>query len=251
MRQGACQASHNRRDGAAGNIWQPAIWRIIFFQPFQFFAQLDVAVPGILVQAVAFAGKDEEAMRNAQRLQGAFHGDSLQIAYAYIGAALHQVGGRFDFVELKERGFALVEGGVFPGLAAEIPGVVPGFVVVAPVGGVLHGSGAGDRGFEAGGLGDEPVGHVAAVAVAADGQVVGVGVAVFDEGIDAGEDVAAGLGDQVRLDFEHEVVAVSGGAAIVGAEDEPAVGRRRGWPSRTSRRRSGCRRHRQDRRESG
>jgi hypothetical protein len=44
-----------------------ALLRDIGFEPFQFFAQLDVAVPGVLGQAVAFAWKDEKAVRNAQR----------------------------------------------------------------------------------------------------------------------------------------------------------------------------------------
>ena len=126
-------------------------------------------------------------------LQGPLHCLTFEIAYADVGGALDEMRGGFDLVELEERGLALIKVGVFPGLAAEVPGVVPGGIVVAPVGGVLHGAGAGYGGFEAGGLGDEPVGHVSAIAVTADGEVIGVGVAVFDEGIDAGEDVASGF----------------------------------------------------------
>lgn len=96
-------------------------------------------------------------MRNAQLLEGTLHSDPLQIAYAYIGAALHQVGGGLDLIEEKQGGLGLVSLWIFPGLASQVPGVVPGLVVVAPVGGVLDGTGSGDRGFEAGGLGDEPL----------------------------------------------------------------------------------------------
>ena len=140
-----------------------------------------------------------------------------------VGAGDH-VGGRFDFVDLEDGGFVVVALGGFPGASAEEVGVVVGGVVVAPVADVLDRAGAGDGGFEARGLGDEPVGHVSAVAVAGDGEVVGVGDAVFDEGVDAFEDVFAGAGDDHGNDLLEEFVAVSGRAAVVGLEDEPSVG---------------------------
>jgi hypothetical protein len=37
------------------------------------------------------------------------------------------------FVEVKERGFTLIEIGILPVLTAEIPGVIPCHVVVAPI----------------------------------------------------------------------------------------------------------------------
>ena len=140
------------------------------------------------------------------------------------------VGGRFHFVDLEDGGFVVVALGSFPGATAEEVGVVEGGVVVAPVGEVLDGAGSGDGGFEAGGLGDEPVGHVSAIAVATDGEVAGVGDAVFDEGVDAFEDVFAGAGDDLGNDLGEEFVAVSGGAAVVGLEDEPSVGGGEGGP---------------------
>src|SRR6201999_1113673 len=66
--------------------------------------------------------------------------------------------------------------------------------------------------------------HVSAVAVAADGEAVGVGDAVFHQRVDAGENVFAGARDELGNDLHEELVAVSGGAAVVGAEDEPSVG---------------------------
>jgi hypothetical protein len=59
----------------------------------------------------------------------------------------------------------------FPGIAAQEIGIVEYGVVISPVNGVLHRADTGDRSFEARGLGDEPVGHVPAVAVAADAEV--------------------------------------------------------------------------------
>src|ERR1700691_5392516 len=139
-----------------------------------------------------------------------------------VGAGGH-VGGSADFVDLEDGGFVVVALGGFPGASTEEVGVVEGGVVVAPVADVLDGAGAGDGGFEAGGLGDEPVGHVSAVAVAADGEMVGVGDAVFDEGVDPFENVFAGAGDDLGNDLGEEFVAVSGGTAVVGLEDEPSL----------------------------
>jgi len=79
-------------------------------------------------------------------------------------------------------------------------------------------------------LSDEPVGHVAAVAVASDGEVSGVGDAIFDEGVDAFENVFAGAGDDDGNDLLEEFVAVSRRPAVVGLEDEPAVGGGEGGP---------------------
>src|SRR5258708_12554922 len=44
---------------------------------------------------------------------------------------------------------------------------------------------AGDRGFEAGGLGDDPFAHVAAVGPAADSEAIGVGNSFGDKAVDA------------------------------------------------------------------
>src|SRR6202451_1867658 len=140
-----------------------------------------------------------------------------------VGAGGH-VGGSADFVDLEDGGFVVVALGGFPGASTEEVGVVEGGVVVAPVADVLDGSGAGDGGFEAGGLGDEPVGHVSAVAVAADGEVRGIGDAVFNECVDAFENIFAGAGNDLRNNLLKEFIAVSGRAAIVWLEDEPSVG---------------------------
>ena len=53
---------------------------VVFFQPFQLFADLDVAVPGILVQTVTFTREDQERVRDAQGLKGAFHSFAFQIS---------------------------------------------------------------------------------------------------------------------------------------------------------------------------
>ena len=44
----------------------------VFFQPVELFANLDFAMPGILVEGVAFVGEDEQGAGNAERVQGVF-----------------------------------------------------------------------------------------------------------------------------------------------------------------------------------
>ncbi len=181
-------------------------------------------MPGIFVEAMAFAGEDQQSVGNAEGIERVLeqiifeHGDA-----DVVGAGDH-VGGGADFVDLEDGGFVVIALGGFPGASAEEVGIVEGGVVVAPVAYMLDRPGAGDGGFEARGLSDEPVGHVAAVAVAADGEMIGVGEAIFHEGVDAFENIFAGAGDDDGNDLLKEFVAVSGGATVVGLEDEPAVG---------------------------
>ena len=113
-------------------------------------------------------------------------------------APADHVRGRFDFVDLEDGGFVVIALRRLPGASAEEVGVVVGGVVVAPVADVLDRAGAGDGGFEARGLGDQPVGHVSAIAVAADGEVVGIGDAVFHQRVDAFENVFAGPRHDLR-----------------------------------------------------
>jgi hypothetical protein len=63
---------------------------IVFFQPLQFFADLDVAVPGVDGEAVAFAGEGEEGVGDVERLEGAFDGYAFEVTYADIGPAMNQ-----------------------------------------------------------------------------------------------------------------------------------------------------------------
>src|SRR5271155_369249 len=173
---------------------------------------------------MAFAGKDQQRIWNPERVQSVLQQIIFQHGNTNVLGAGDYVGGSADFVDLKDGGFIVITLRGFPGTSAEEVGVVVGGVVVAPVADVFDCAGAGDGGFEAGGLGDEPVGHVSAVAVAADGEVVGVGDAVFDQGVDAFENVFAGARDDLRNDLQEEFVAVAGGSAIVGTEDEPSIG---------------------------
>src|SRR5579872_490375 len=196
----------------------------IFFQPLQFFANFDLSVPGILAEAVAFAGKDEQRLRNAEGVERVLEQIVLKHGHADVTSSGDHVRGRFHFVDLENGGFVVVALRGFPRTSAEKVGVVVGGVVIAPVADVLHGSGSGDRGLEARGLSNEPIGHVSAIAVSADGEVVRIGEAIFDECVDTGEDVFARTRNDLRHDFGEKLVAVSGRAAVVGTEHQPSVG---------------------------
>ena len=54
--------------------------------------------------------------------------------------------------------------------------------------------------------------------------MIGIGDAVFHQRVDAFENIFAGARDDDGNDLHEEFVAVSGGTAIVGLEDQPAVG---------------------------
>ena len=67
-----------------------------------------------------------------------------------------------------------------------------------------------DSGLESGGLGDEPVGHVAAVAVAADSKLFWIGDPVFHQRVDTFQNVFSRAGDNLGNDFGEERVSVAG-----------------------------------------
>ena len=44
----------------------------ILLQPLQFFSHFDLPVPGVFVEGVAFAGEDQQCVRNAERIERVF-----------------------------------------------------------------------------------------------------------------------------------------------------------------------------------
>src|SRR6202030_1691262 len=129
-----------------------------------------------------------------------------------------------DFVDLEDGSLIMVALGGFPGTPAEEIGIIKSCIVIAPVAHVFDRAGSRDCGFEAGGLRDEPVGHVATVAVATNGETIRIGDAVFHQRVNPFENVLAGTRDDDGNDLHEELVPVSAGTAVVGLEDEPSVG---------------------------
>src|ERR1019366_4029245 len=112
---------------------------------------------------------NQQVTRNIQFVQGAIEQVVLEHGDANVVRPGDHVGWRADFIELVNRAFAAIATGGLPRQPAEVIHVVESGVVVTPVGDVLDRAGTGDGDLEASGLGDQPVGHVTAVAVAADG----------------------------------------------------------------------------------
>src|SRR6266851_5792009 len=133
------------------------------------------------------------------------------------------MGWRMDFVDLEDGSLIMIALGGFPGTSAEEIGIIKSCVVIAPVAHVLDRACSRDCGFEAGGLRDEPIGHVAAVAVAANGETIRISDAVFQQRVNAFENVLAGTRDDEGNDLHEELISVSAGTAVVGLEDEPSV----------------------------
>ena len=97
----------------------------------------------------------------------------------------------------------------FPRASAEKVGIVEGGIVVAPVANVFDRARAGDGGLPLRALGDEPVGHVSAVAVPANAEAAAIGNAVFHQRVDAFENVLARAGDDLGNDLLQELVAIA------------------------------------------
>src|SRR5690242_13489809 len=104
-------------------------------------------------------------------LQQIILGDS----YANVVRSSHYVRWRLNLVDLVDRSLIVITLLGFPRASAKKVSVIERGIVIAPVGHMLNGSRTSDCSFEASGLGDKPIRHVAAVAVAADGEAVGVG----------------------------------------------------------------------------
>src|ERR1700680_3681893 len=134
------------------------------------------------------------------------------------------MGWRTDFVDLEDGSLVMIALGGFPGTSAEEVGIIKSCVVIAPVAHVFDRACARDCGFEAGGLRDEPIGHVAAVAVATNGETIRIGDALFHQRVNPFENVLAGTRDDDGNNLHEELVSVSGGTAVIGLEDEPSVG---------------------------
>src|ERR1700680_2513466 len=129
-----------------------------------------------------------------------------------------------DFVDLEDGSLIMIALGGFPGTSAEEIGVIKSCVVIAPVAHVFDRAGSRDCGFEAGGLRDQPVGHVAAVGVATNAETIRIGDAVFHQRVNAFENVLARTRDDDGNDLHEELISVSGGTAVVGLEEQTSAG---------------------------
>src|SRR5882724_4116598 len=141
-------------------------------------------------------------------MQGMIQQIIFQDSDADIVSTGDHVRRRLYFVNLKNGSFAQVALRDLPGASAKIVGIVQGQIVVPPVGDVFHGASAGDRSLEARGLRDQPVGHVATVAVSSNRQVLWIGNAILDQRIYALQNIFAGTRDELGNQSHQKLVAV-------------------------------------------
>src|SRR5205807_2070678 len=128
------------------------------------------------------------------------------------------------FLHLENGSLIMISLLRLPGQTSKEVSVVKGCVVVAPVADMLYCSSAGDGCFPAGRLGYEPIRHVAAVAVAAHSQVIGISNSIFDQGSDAFENVLAGAGDDFGHNLLEKLITVSAGTAVIRLKNQPTLG---------------------------
>src|SRR5262249_54261462 len=103
-------------------------------------------------------------------------------------------------------------------------GLVNRCFTVAPISNQLNYTCTAYCCFEARGLSDEPVGQEAAIAVAADGQLVWVGNAILHQGFHAFENVFAWARENVGNDAQRERVSVARRSTIVRLKYQPSLG---------------------------
>ena len=174
---------------------------------------------------MAGVGDLDQRGRHPLQLQRGIELFGLTDRGAIVLAADDDQGRGLDLGHLAERRARPVSGRIFPRqrpqpIRAEEGRRVGGERHAGPVDdGLLRGGGA-----KAGGLADDPRGQDAAARSAGDEQIVGVGAALGNRGVDRGHEVvivAVGIG---LLDPVGEALAVTGGAARVGEEDGVAGG---------------------------
>src|SRR5580693_4365117 len=113
---------------------------------------------------------------------------------AHVFSTNDDVRGSGHFVDPPDSGFFIVSLLPIPWESTQEVCVVVSGVVIAPIHDVFHGSSARNGRLESSSLRNEPVGQEATVAVAADGEMRGVGDVVLHQSIESLQNVAARLG---------------------------------------------------------
>src|ERR1700686_1112147 len=89
---------------------------------------------------------------------------------------------------------------------------------------MLDRSRSGDGCFEAGGLRNQPVRHIAAITVAANRQLIRIGETVLHQSIDSSQYVFARPRNYLGNNSERELISIARRAAIIRLKHKPARG---------------------------
>src|SRR5882724_3121529 len=175
------------------------------------------------VKAVGLARIDDQFGFDAVALEAAVEFLALAGGISRISVALENQRGSLGVLQVNKRG-AVQKAGDFIWFVREAvePLVIRGALFGTVFGDEVGEAGAGDGGFEAGGLRDRPFGHVAAVGPTADGQFFGIRDAFCDEVVDAGHHVPVIAATPVAAIRFDEFLAVTTGAADIGIENRVA-----------------------------
>src|SRR2546423_1290397 len=136
-------------------------------------------MPGVLSQSMTLTRENQQFTGNIQFIQCAIEQIVLKYGYANVIRSSHHMSGSSYFIDLINCRLAAITVRYFPCVTTQKIDIVESGIVVAPVSDVLHRSCASDGRLESSSLRDQPVGHVAAIAVAAYSQAIRIGDAIL------------------------------------------------------------------------
>ena len=112
----------------------------VFLQPLQFFSDLDFSMPGILVQRMAFSGKNQQGAGDTELMQRAVKQIVLRDSNTNVIGSGYHVSRGFHFGDLIDCRFVVVTALGFPREASEEIGVIESRVIVSPIGYMFDGT---------------------------------------------------------------------------------------------------------------
>src|SRR5216683_3220682 len=197
----------------------------VLVEPAGYIQHFGDVMAGTTADSVRLFRNADENRLDVEEFQGGVKLLGFGDGGAVVGFAGHDQSGRFDFADLIGERALHVLFGIVPGIAGEPifcgPGNVGGEHEAVPVDDGIERRG----GAEAVGVLDGPAGEDAAAAAASDEEIVGVDVALGDNGVDAAIEVVKIVARISVMDEIGKILAVAGAAAGIYVEDHVASGR--------------------------
>src|SRR5713101_4691588 len=176
------------------------------------------------VEAVRLARIDDKLGFDAIALKAAVEFLALAWRVDRVGVALKDQGGRFHILEMHKGRTVQKSGDPLWFVREAIEPLVVGRTLLGAVfGDEIGKAGARDGSLESRGLRDRPFRHVAAVRPPANGQLLGIGDATFDEVVDTGNCVAVIAAAPVTTIHLNKFLAVAARSADIWVKDSVAA----------------------------